>query len=168
MSAFVSLFCSNTLSLSLPFSQAALTVLDQKVLAKMKRLNALKHTTQTHQRRLEDLKMEYQRMKPEGSSGAQSADARTRKKEEDAMVVTSEAHVEMWKTWKTLFFFSLSMKYTRIVHKYMLYKQCCVLCLQNRRALENSLEKTQFKCKEAENIMANYLKLKSHLQVIQA
>ncbi|XP_038570195.1 coiled-coil domain-containing protein 151 [Micropterus salmoides] len=99
--------------------KAALTVLDQKVLAKMKRLNALKHTTQTHQRRLEDLKMEYQRMKPEGSSGAQSADARTRKKEEDAM---------------------------------------------NRRALENSLEKTQFKCKEAENIMANYLKLKSHLQ----
>lgn len=40
----------------------------------------------------------------------------------------------------------------------------CV-CLQNLRALENSLEKTQFKCKEAENIMTNYLKLKSHLQV---
>lgn len=40
----------------------------------------------------------------------------------------------------------------------------CV-CLQNVRALENSLEKTQFKCKEAENIMINYLKLKGHLQV---
>ncbi len=61
----------------------------------MKRLNALKHTTQTYQRRLEGLKMEYHRMKPEGSGGAQSADARTRKKEEDAMVVTSRAHVEL-------------------------------------------------------------------------
>ncbi|XP_054460927.1 LOW QUALITY PROTEIN: coiled-coil domain-containing protein 151 [Anoplopoma fimbria] len=99
--------------------KAALTSLDQKVLSKMKRLNALKHTTQTHQRRLEELKTECQRLKPEGSSAAPSADARTRKKEEDAM---------------------------------------------NLRALENSLEKTQFKCKEAENIMINYQKLKSHLQ----
>uniref|UniRef100_A0A3B4VBQ4 Coiled-coil domain containing 151 n=1 Tax=Seriola dumerili TaxID=41447 RepID=A0A3B4VBQ4_SERDU len=99
--------------------KVALTTLDQRVLSKMKRLNALKHTTQTYQRRLEDLKMEYQRKKPEGCSGAQSADARTRRKEEDAI---------------------------------------------NLRALENSLEKTQFKCKEAENIMTNYLKLKSHLQ----
>ncbi|KAI3352822.1 hypothetical protein L3Q82_019396 [Scortum barcoo] len=99
--------------------KAALTTLDQKVLSKVKRLNALKHTTQTMQHRLEGLKTEYQRMKPEGSSGAQSADARTRKKEEDAMKL---------------------------------------------RALENSLEKTQFKCKEAENIMVNYQKLKSHLQ----
>lgn len=40
----------------------------------------------------------------------------------------------------------------------------CV-CLQKLRALENSLEKTQFKCKEAENIMTNYQKLKSQLQV---
>lgn len=40
----------------------------------------------------------------------------------------------------------------------------CV-CLQNLRSLENSLEKTQFKCKEAEIIMINYMKLKSHLQV---
>ncbi|GAA6220297.1 coiled-coil domain-containing protein 151 [Lates japonicus] len=99
--------------------KAALTTLDQRVLSKKKRLNALKHTTQTYQQSLEELKMEYQRIKPEGSSGAQSADARTRKKEEDAM---------------------------------------------NLRALENNLEKTQFKCKEAENIMTNYLKLKSHLQ----
>ncbi|XP_076585375.1 coiled-coil domain-containing protein 151 [Chaetodon auriga] len=97
----------------------ALTTLDQRVLSTTKRLNALKHTTQTHQQRLEELKVEYQRMKPEGSGGAQSADARIRKKEEDAM---------------------------------------------NLRALENSLEKTQFKCKEAENIMINYQKLKSHLQ----
>ncbi|XP_041790100.1 coiled-coil domain-containing protein 151 [Chelmon rostratus] len=99
--------------------KAALTTLDQRVLSKIKRLNALKHTTQTHQHRLDDLKKEYQRMKPEGSGGAQSADARIRKKEEDAM---------------------------------------------NLRALENNLEKTQFKCKEAENIMINYQKLKSHLQ----
>nr|XP_033480827.1 coiled-coil domain-containing protein 151 isoform X2 [Epinephelus lanceolatus]XP_033480833.1 coiled-coil domain-containing protein 151-like isoform X2 [Epinephelus lanceolatus] len=99
--------------------KAALTTLDQRVLSKMKRLNALKHTTQTCKRRLEELNVEYQRLKPEGSRGAQSADARVRKKEEDAMKL---------------------------------------------RALENSLEKTQFKCKEAENIMTNYLKLKSHLQ----
>ncbi|XP_029293570.1 LOW QUALITY PROTEIN: coiled-coil domain-containing protein 151 [Cottoperca gobio] len=99
--------------------KAALTTLDQRVLSKMKRLNALKHTTQTHKLRLEELKMEYQRKKPAGGSGAQSADARTRKKEEDAMRL---------------------------------------------RALENRLEKTQFKCKEAENIMTNYHKLKSHLQ----
>lgn len=39
------------------------------------------------------------------------------------------------------------------------------VCPQNLRALENSLEKTQYKCKEAQNIMVNYQKLKSHLQV---
>ncbi|XP_067440147.1 coiled-coil domain-containing protein 151 [Thunnus thynnus] len=99
--------------------KAAITTLDQRVLSKMKRLNALKHTTQNYQHRLDELRMEYQRRKPEGSSGAQSADARARKREEDAMKL---------------------------------------------RALENNLEKTQFKCKEAENIMTNYLKLKSHLQ----
>ncbi|XP_044202194.1 coiled-coil domain-containing protein 151 [Thunnus albacares] len=99
--------------------KAAITTLDQRVLSKMKRLNALKHATQTYQHRLDELRMEYQRRKPEGSSGAQSADARARKREEDAMKL---------------------------------------------RALENNLEKTQFKCKEAENIMTNYLKLKSHLQ----
>ncbi|KAK5866439.1 hypothetical protein PBY51_020630 [Eleginops maclovinus] len=99
--------------------KAALTTLDQRVLSKTKRLNALKHNTQMYQRRLDELKKEYQRRKPEGSSGAVSADARARKKEEDAMKL---------------------------------------------RALENSLEKTQFKCKEAENIMINYQKLKSHLQ----
>lgn len=75
--------------MSLPFSQAAVTTLDHRVLSKMKRLNALKHTTQTYQHRLEELKMEYQRMKPEGSSGAQSADVRARRREEDAMVVIS-------------------------------------------------------------------------------
>lgn len=38
-------------------------------------------------------------------------------------------------------------------------------CPQKHRALENRLEKTQLKRKEAENIMAYYLKLKRHLQV---
>ncbi|XP_069022060.1 coiled-coil domain-containing protein 151 isoform X1 [Embiotoca jacksoni] len=99
--------------------KAALTTLDQRVLSRAKRLNALKHTTQTHQRHLRELKIEYQRTNPGRSSGAASADARTRKKEENAMRL---------------------------------------------RALENSLEKTQFKCKEAEKIMANYLGLKSQLQ----
>ncbi|XP_040041756.2 coiled-coil domain-containing protein 151 isoform X2 [Gasterosteus aculeatus] len=99
--------------------KTALTTLEHRVLSKKKQLNALKHTSQTHQRRLEELQMEYQRMKPDSSSGAPSPDARIWKKEEDAM---------------------------------------------NLRALENSLEKTQYKCKEAQNIMVNYQKLKSHLQ----
>ncbi|AWP06208.1 putative coiled-coil domain-containing protein 151 [Scophthalmus maximus] len=90
--------------------KTALTTLDQKLLSKRKRLNAFKHTTQTCQRRLEELTMEYHRMKPEGTGGAQSTDA-----------------------------------------MYL-------------RALENSLEKTQFKYKEAENIMLNYQELKSYLQ----
>uniref|UniRef100_A0A8C8JBW3 ODAD1 central coiled coil region domain-containing protein n=1 Tax=Oncorhynchus tshawytscha TaxID=74940 RepID=A0A8C8JBW3_ONCTS len=40
--------------------KAALKVLDQKVCDKMKKLNALKHTTQTYRRRLEDLQTLYQ------------------------------------------------------------------------------------------------------------
>ncbi|KAF0037806.1 hypothetical protein F2P81_010680 [Scophthalmus maximus] len=55
--------------------KTALTTLDQKLLSKRKRLNAFKHTTQTCQRRLEELTMEYHRMKPEGTGGAQSTDA---------------------------------------------------------------------------------------------
>ncbi|XP_053274473.1 coiled-coil domain-containing protein 151 [Pleuronectes platessa] len=99
--------------------KAAVTTVEQSMLTKKKRLNALKHTTQTYQQRLEELRVVQQRLKPEGSRGAQSSDTRTRKKEEDAM---------------------------------------------NLRALENSLEKTKFKCKEADNITTNYLKLKGHLQ----
>ncbi|XP_045563635.1 outer dynein arm-docking complex subunit 3 isoform X2 [Salmo salar] len=45
--------------------KAALKVLDQKVCDKMKKLNALKHTTQTYRRRLEDLQTLYQNMKLE-------------------------------------------------------------------------------------------------------
>ncbi|XP_030272771.1 coiled-coil domain-containing protein 151 isoform X2 [Sparus aurata] len=99
--------------------KASLTMLEQSVMSKKKRLNALKHTNQTQKRRLEELKIEYQRLKPEGSGGAQSADARILKREEDAMKL---------------------------------------------RVLENRLEKTQFKCEEAENITINYEKVKSHLQ----
>lgn len=131
----------------------------------MKRVNALKHTTQIHQRRLEELKMEYQRIKPEGSSGAQSADARTRKKEEDAMVVTSQAHEKMCKTQNCCFSLFLVFTLNEIHERMGFCKHCVCVYLQNLRALENSLEKTQFKCKEAENIMSNYHKLKSHLQV---
>ncbi|XP_071780976.1 coiled-coil domain-containing protein 151 [Centroberyx gerrardi] len=64
--------------------KAALTVLDQKVLIKMKRLNALKHSTQTHRQQLEELQLQYQRLKPEGSSITQSADIRSQKRAEDA------------------------------------------------------------------------------------
>lgn len=67
----------------------ALTIQDQKVLSKMKRLNAQKHITQTKQQQLEELEREYQRMKAEAGGGAQSADAHARKKEEDAMVGTA-------------------------------------------------------------------------------
>nr|XP_055068265.1 coiled-coil domain-containing protein 151 isoform X3 [Misgurnus anguillicaudatus] len=59
--------------------KAARTVLDQKVCDKMKKLNALKHNTQTHRRRLEDLKLQYQTFKPV-SKGSQP-DAQ--KREED-------------------------------------------------------------------------------------
>lgn len=41
----------------------------------------------------------------------------------------------------------------------------CSLNLQKLRSLQNCLEKNQLKCKEAANIMTNYLQLKRHLQV---
>ncbi|XP_055068266.2 coiled-coil domain-containing protein 151 isoform X4 [Misgurnus anguillicaudatus] len=59
--------------------KAARTVLDQKVCDKMKKLNALKHNTQTHRRRLEDLKLQYQTFKPV-SKGSQPE---AQKREED-------------------------------------------------------------------------------------
>lgn len=74
------------LGLSFLCVQDALTIQDQKVLSKTKRLNAQKHITQTKQQHLEELEREYQRVKAEAGGGAQSADARTRKNEEDAMV----------------------------------------------------------------------------------
>ncbi|XP_072319988.1 coiled-coil domain-containing protein 151 isoform X2 [Eucyclogobius newberryi] len=88
-----------------------------KLQTKKKHLNAQKHITQSMQQRVNELKSEYERRKPERST--KTTDARAQKKEEDAMKL---------------------------------------------RTLENNLEKTQLKCKEAENITRNYLTLKSHLQ----
>lgn len=93
-------------------------MLNEGVLFKRKCINAVKHTNEVYQRRLNQLKMEYQRLKSESSSSKVSSDARTRKKKDDAM--------KLW-------------------------------------TLENDLEKTQFKCMEAKNIMVNYLKFKNHL-----
>lgn len=62
-------------------------VQDQKVLSKMKRLNAQKHVTRTKQQQLVELEREYQRMNAKAGGGAQATDAHARKKEEDAMVV---------------------------------------------------------------------------------
>lgn len=68
-------------------SKAAGEALQLKVLNKRKRLDALKHATRTQQRRLEELQLEYQRVKKAAGARAKHCDARTRKKEEDAMVV---------------------------------------------------------------------------------
>ncbi|KAL2087077.1 hypothetical protein ACEWY4_018136 [Coilia grayii] len=71
-------------------AKEALSVLDQKVCGKMKKLNALKHTTQTQRKRLEDLRLQYQTMKSEkkrSQSGAQKKDEEE-KKEGD----TDETH----------------------------------------------------------------------------
>ncbi|XP_010871135.1 coiled-coil domain-containing protein 151 isoform X1 [Esox lucius] len=62
--------------------KVALKVLDQKVCDKMKKLNALKHKTQTFRRRLDDLQMQYQSMKPENRSRDRDAE----KANEDAMI----------------------------------------------------------------------------------
>ncbi|XP_056606384.1 coiled-coil domain-containing protein 151 isoform X2 [Triplophysa dalaica] len=48
--------------------KAAQTVLDQKLCDKMKKLNALKHTTQTHRRHLDKLKLQNQNLMPASSS----------------------------------------------------------------------------------------------------
>jgi hypothetical protein len=60
-----------------PGEQAALKVLDQKVCDKMKKLNALKHTTQTYRRRLEDLQTLYQSMKLENRGPERDTERRS-------------------------------------------------------------------------------------------
>lgn len=45
--------------------QSARTVLEKEVCDKMKKLNAMKHTTQTQRQRFEELKLQYQSMKPQ-------------------------------------------------------------------------------------------------------
>ncbi|XP_064857495.1 coiled-coil domain-containing protein 151 [Oncorhynchus nerka] len=57
--------------------KAALKVLDQKVCDKMKKLNALKHTTQTYRRRLEDLQTLYQSMKLENRGPERDTERRS-------------------------------------------------------------------------------------------
>lgn len=64
-------------------------MLNEGVLFKRKCINAVKHTNEVYQRCLNQLKMEYQRLKSESSSSKVSSDARTRKKKDDAMVITS-------------------------------------------------------------------------------
>ncbi|XP_065150077.1 coiled-coil domain-containing protein 151 isoform X2 [Paramisgurnus dabryanus] len=63
--------------------KAARTVLDQKVCDKMKKLNALKHNTQTHRRRLEDLKLQYQTFKPVSKGPQPDAQKREEDKKKD-------------------------------------------------------------------------------------
>ncbi|XP_077055755.1 coiled-coil domain-containing protein 151 isoform X3 [Siphateles boraxobius] len=48
--------------------KSARTVLEKEVCDKMKKLNAMKHTTQTQRQRFEDLKLQYQSMKPQSRS----------------------------------------------------------------------------------------------------
>ncbi|XP_077381739.1 coiled-coil domain-containing protein 151 [Festucalex cinctus] len=93
--------------------KAALSKLEHRVASKMKRLNALRHTTLSHQRRLEDLKRECLRLEAVGFN----------------QVLAEKEDITM-----------------------------------KLRSLQNCLDKNQLKCKEAANIMTNYLKLKRHLQ----
>lgn len=62
--------------------QSAQTVLEKEVRDKMKKLNAMKHTTQTQEQRLEDLKLQYQSMKPQNRSPLPD----TQKQEEEEKV----------------------------------------------------------------------------------
>lgn len=64
-------------------------MLNEGVLFKRKCINAVKHTNEVYQRRLNQLMMEYQRLKSESSSSKVSSDACTQKKKDDAMVITS-------------------------------------------------------------------------------
>lgn len=134
------------------------------MLSNRKRLNALKHGTEIYERRREELKMEYRRMKPEHSVAPPGV--RTLKKEENAMVVTSLIQKQKSVIASEFLFiwFSFVIRCAGQRSQWAMIR----VCLQNLRVLENSLEKSQFKCKEAENIMIDYLKLKSHLQVSPA
>ncbi|CAL8238761.1 unnamed protein product [Lota lota] len=64
--------------------KTALTVLDQKVLLKIKRLNVLRHATKTSRDRLGELQLQYQRLKPEGSTKSPSTDAAAVQPEDNA------------------------------------------------------------------------------------
>ncbi|XP_048104386.1 coiled-coil domain-containing protein 151 isoform X1 [Alosa alosa] len=76
----------------------ALKVLDQKVCDRMKKLNALKHTTQTQLKRLEDLRLQYQSLKPENKrsqSGAQSKKEEEEKNEGDSVEIHPQKNLRM-------------------------------------------------------------------------
>ncbi|KAJ8001744.1 hypothetical protein DPEC_G00172620 [Dallia pectoralis] len=62
--------------------KAAVKVLDQKVCDKMKKLNALKHTTQTFRCRLDDVQTQYRNMNPEN----RSRDGDAERTHEEAMI----------------------------------------------------------------------------------
>ncbi|XP_006631696.2 coiled-coil domain-containing protein 151 [Lepisosteus oculatus] len=55
--------------------KAAIQIMDQKVCDKMKRLNALKHSTETRRRRLEELQEQYSRLQQESQALQQGAEA---------------------------------------------------------------------------------------------
>lgn len=83
-----------------PAGQAALKVLDQKVCDKMKKLNALKHTTQMYRRRLEDLQTLYQSMKLENRGPERD----TERRNEEAKVLYRDKQCSRGCDWNgTLF-----------------------------------------------------------------
>ncbi|XP_067228806.1 coiled-coil domain-containing protein 151 isoform X2 [Chanodichthys erythropterus] len=131
--------------------QSARTVLEKEVRDKMKKLNAMKHTTQTQKQRLEEMKLQYQSMKPQSRSPLPD----TQKQEEEEKRVCID-----------ITFLPEHAPSAGLSGK----RTCCMTgfnrgnCENKLRILENRLEKTQLKCHEAEHIMRGYLKLKEHLQ----
>ncbi|XP_062404188.1 coiled-coil domain-containing protein 151 [Sardina pilchardus] len=76
----------------------ALKVLDQKVCDKMKKLNALKHTTQTQRKRLEDLRLQHQSLQPESKrsqSGTQRKREDQEKNEGDSVEIHPQKNLRM-------------------------------------------------------------------------
>ncbi|XP_067228807.1 coiled-coil domain-containing protein 151 isoform X3 [Chanodichthys erythropterus] len=131
--------------------KSARTVLEKEVRDKMKKLNAMKHTTQTQKQRLEEMKLQYQSMKPQSRSPLPD----TQKQEEEEKRVCID-----------ITFLPEHAPSAGLSGK----RTCCMTgfnrgnCENKLRILENRLEKTQLKCHEAEHIMRGYLKLKEHLQ----
>ncbi|XP_033829340.1 coiled-coil domain-containing protein 151 [Periophthalmus magnuspinnatus] len=65
--------------------KTALATLGRKLQSKKKCLNAQMHIAQTLQQRANELKLEYDRLKPRGNSASKTADPCAQKTEEDAM-----------------------------------------------------------------------------------
>ncbi|KAJ8415982.1 hypothetical protein AAFF_G00380040 [Aldrovandia affinis] len=130
--------------------KVALEVLDQKVCEKMKKLNALKHNTETRRRCLEELLQQYNSMQPEPRAPRFAPEPR----EEDAKSEREAAEEQPQQV-------PLASLCQTSVHCVTLR---ALSLFQNIRMLENRLEKAQLKCQEAEHIVSSYLKLKAHLQ----